>query len=388
MMNHIREHINKTINEMVELRHSIHQSPELGYNEHHTGDKIAALLTKWGFEVARGIGKTGIVGTLKVGNSKKTIGIRADMDALPIVEETNLAYSSKNEGVMHACGHDGHTTILLTAARYLAETKNFDGTVRVIFQPAEESYGGGKAMIDDGLFQKFPCDRIYGLHNWPGFPAGSLRFTKGPMMASVDTAYITVRGKGGHGARPETTIDPIVAASSIVMALQTIVSRNVPPLEAALITVGMFKGGSVSNVIPEEVKMDLTIRAFSTKVRDLLQERICKLAKSQAESYGAEAIINYERGYPVTVNDADSIDFALGVAKKLVGDENIVENAEPLTPSEDFSYMLEKVPGAYIIMGNGDSAGLHTPHYNFNDDGIAVGASLWGALVEEYLKKS
>ena len=387
-MKHIREHIEKTIDEMVAIRHQIHQNPELGFNEHKTGDKVASLLESWGFDVVRGVGKTGIVGTLKVGHGKKVIGIRADMDALPIEEETNLDYSSKNEGVMHACGHDGHTTILLTAARYLAETKNFDGTVRVIFQPAEESYGGGKKMIDDGLFERFPCDRIYGLHNWPGFPSGTLRFTKGPMMASVDTAYITVRGKGGHGARPETTIDPIVAASSIVMALQTIVSRNVPPLEAALVTVGMFKGGSVSNVIPEEVKMELTIRAFSAKIRDLLQERICKLAKSQAESYGAKAIINYERGYPVTVNDAESIDFALGVAKQVVGDKNVVENAEPLTPSEDFSYMLEKVPGAYIIMGNGDSAGLHTPHYNFNDDGIAVGATLWGALVEKYLAKA
>ena len=387
-MKHIREHIDKTIDEMVAIRHQIHENPELGFNELKTGDKVASLLKSWGFDVVRGVGKTGIVGTLKVGHGKKIIGIRADMDALPIEEETNLDYSSKNEGVMHACGHDGHTTILLTAARYLAETKNFDGTVRVIFQPAEESYGGGKKMIDDGLFEKFPCDRIYGLHNWPGFPSGTLRFTKGPMMASVDTAYITVRGKGGHGARPETTIDPIVTASSIVMALQTIVSRNVPPLEAALVTVGMFKGGSVSNVIPEEVKMELTIRAFSAKIRDLLQERICKLAKSQAESYGAKAIINYERGYPVTVNDAESIDFALGVAKQVVGDKNVVENAEPLTPSEDFSYMLEKVPGAYIIMGNGDSAGLHTPHYNFNDDGIAVGATLWGALVEKYLAKA
>ena len=387
-MKHIREHIDKTIDEMVAIRHQIHENPEMGFNEHKTGDKVASLLESWGFDVVRGVGKTGIVGTLKVGNGKKVIGIRADMDALPIEEETNLDYSSKNKGVMHACGHDGHTTILLTAARYLAETKNFDGTVRVIFQPAEESYGGGKKMIDDGLFERFPCDRIYGLHNWPGFPSGTLRFTKGPMMASVDTAYITVRGKGGHGARPETTIDPIVAASSIVMALQTIVSRNVPPLEAALITVGMFKGGSVSNVIPEEVKMELTIRAFSPEVRKLLQERICKLAKSQAESYGAEAIINYERGYPVTVNDAESIDFALDVAKQIVGDKNVVENAEPLTPSEDFSYMLEKVPGAYIIMGNGDSTGLHTPQYNFNDDGIAVGATLWGALVEKYLAKA
>lgn len=386
-MNHIRAHIEKTIDEMIKLRHSIHAYPELGYQEHRTGNTVAGLLEKWGFEVSRGIGKTGIVGTLRVGNSNKTIGIRADMDALPIEEQTNLEYASKNPGVMHACGHDGHTTILLTAARYLAETKNFDGIVRVIFQPAEESYGGGKAMIDDGLFEKFPCDRIYGLHNWPGFPAGTLRFTKGPMMASVDTAYITIRGKGGHGARPETTIDPIVAASSIVMALQTIVSRNVPPLEAALITVGMLKGGSVSNVIPDEVQMELTIRAFSPEVRALLEQRICQLVKLQAQSYNAEAAINYERGYPVTVNDVASVDFALDVAKKLVGDENVVENAEPLTPSEDFSFMLEKVPGAYIIMGNGDSAGLHNPHYNFNDEGIAVGASLWGALVEKYLEK-
>ncbi|MHC5306180.1 M20 aminoacylase family protein [Bartonella sp. LJL80] len=386
-MDHIRQHIEKTLPEMVAIRRAFHENPELSYDEHQTGDKVAELLAGWGFEVTRGLGKTGLVGTLKVGNSQKSIGIRADMDALPIYEQTNLPYASKNEGVMHACGHDGHTTILLTAARYLAETRNFDGTVHLIFQPAEEGHAGAKAMIDDGLFDKFPCDKIYGLHNWPGFPAGSLRFAKGPMMASVDTAFVTIHGKGGHGARPETTVDPIVAASSIVMALQTIVSRNVPPLEAAIVTVGMFQGGAVSNVIPDEVKMELTIRAFSPQIRQQLESRICKIIHAQAESYGAKASIHYEHGYPVTVNDADATDYACTIAEKLVGRDNVVDNAEPLTPSEDFSFMLEKVPGAYIIMGNGDSAGLHNPHYNFNDDIIPVGASLWGALVESYLVK-
>lgn len=384
----IREHIENFQAEMVAIRHSIHENPELGYEEVATSNKVAELLTKWGFNVTRNIGKTGLVASLKVGNSAKSIGIRADMDALPIFEETNLPYASKNQGKMHACGHDGHTTILLAAARYLSETKNFDGAVNLIFQPAEEGGAGAQAMINDGLFEKFPCNRIYGLHNWPGFPAGSLRFTKGPMMASVDTAYITVLGKGGHGAAPETTIDPVVVASSIVMALQTIVSRNVAPSHAAIVTVGVFQAGSASNIIPNEVKLELTIRAYTLEVRKHLEERIKTIVTKQAESYGAKVDIRYQHGYPVTVNDVEATDYAQIIAEKLVGFENVVADAPPLTPSEDFSVMLEKVPGCYVIMGNGNSAGLHSPNYNFNDEIIPVGASLWGSLVEDYLKTS
>lgn len=384
----IREHIENFQAEMVAIRHSIHENPELGYEEVATSNKVAELLTKWGFNVTRNIGKTGLVASLKVGNSAKSIGIRADMDALPIFEETNLPYASKNQGKMHACGHDGHTTILLAAARYLSETKNFDGAVNLIFQPAEEGGAGAQAMINDGLFEKFPCNRIYGLHNWPGFPAGSLRFTKGPMMASVDTAYITVLGKGGHGAAPETTIDPVVVASSIVMALQTIVSRNVAPSQAAIVTVGVFQAGSASNIIPNEVKLELTIRAYTLEVRKHLEERIKTIVTKQAESYGAKVDIRYQHGYPVTVNDVEATDYAQIIAEKLVGHEQVVADAPPLTPSEDFSVMLEKVPGCYVIMGNGNSAGLHSPNYNFNDEIIPVGASLWGSLVEDYLKTS
>lgn len=382
----IQNHIKQFLPEMIAVRHDLHAHPELAYEEKRTSDIVAGLLEKWGYEVTRGVGKTGVVATLRVGNSKKTIGIRADMDALPIHEQTNLAYASKTEGVMHACGHDGHTTILLTAARYLAETKNFDGTVHLIFQPAEEGLGGAKAMIDDGLFEKFPCDAVYGLHNWPGLPAGTFCFISGPAMASVDTVYITIEGRGGHGAIPEKTVDPIVAASSVVMALQTIVSRNISPFQPAVVTVGLFQGGSASNIIPDSVKLELTVRAFSQEVRALLEERICTLVRAQAASYGARADIVYEHGYPVLVNHKAETAFVQKVAENLVGKKQVIGNALPQTPSEDFAFMLEKRPGSYLFLGNGDSLGLHNPNYVFNDDIISVGAGLWGALVESYLR--
>jgi len=382
----IQSHIRYFLPDMIAVRHDLHAYPELAYEEHRTGGIVAGLLEKWGYEVTRGMGKTGVVGTLRVGSGKKSIGIRADMDALPMREQTNLAYTSRNDGVMHACGHDGHMAILLTAARYLAETKNFDGTVHLIFQPAEEGGGGAKAMIDGGLFKKYPCDAVYGLHNWPGEPAGMFRFISGPMMASVDTVYITIEGRGGHGAIPERTVDPIIVASSVVMALQTIVSRNVSPLEKALVTVGLFQGGCASNIIPDSVKLELTVRAFSQEIRELLKERICALVSAQAASYGARAEINYEAGYPPLVNHEAETVFVQRVAEELVGKDRVIDNASPVTPSEDFAFMLEECPGSYLLLGNGDSAGLHNPNYVFDDNVIPVGASLWGALVESYLR--
>ncbi|UXN06049.1 M20 aminoacylase family protein [Bartonella sp. HY761] len=384
----IQKHIESFLGEMITIRHDLHMYPELGFNEHRTSGKVAELLEQWGFDVTRNIGQTGVVASLKNGTSNKSIGIRADMDALPIEEQSNVDYTSKNNGLMHACGHDGHTTILLTAARYLSETRNFDGTIHLIFQPAEEGYAGAQAMIEDGLFEKFPCDAVFGLHNWPGSPVGHMTFLKGPMMASVDTAYITIEGRGGHGAIPEKTIDPIVAASSIVMALQTIVSRNVSPLNSTIITVGKFVGGHVSNVIPDSVELELTIRAFSAEDRALLAERICALVEAQASSFGARANINYEYGYPVLINDDQQTEFATTVAQNLWGDDKVTAKGNPVTPSEDFAFMLEKRPGTYIFLGNGDSAGLHNPHYVFNDRLLEIGATYWGELVETYLKKA
>lgn len=382
----IQNHIKQFLPEMIAVRHDLHAHPELAYEEKRTSGIVAGLLEKWGYEVTRGVGKTGVVATLRVGNSKKTIGIRADMDALPIHEQTNLAYASKTEGVMHACGHDGHTTILLTTARYLAETKNFNGTVYLVFQPAEEDLGGAKAMIDDGLFERFPCDAVYGLHNWPGLPVGTFCFISGPAMASVDTVYITIKGRGGHGAVPDRAVDPIVAASSVVMALQTIVSRNISPFQTAVVTVGLFQGGSASNIIPDSVRLELTVRAFSQEVRTLLEEHICTLVRAQAASYGARAEIVYEHGYPVLVNHKAETAFVQKVAENLVGKKRVIGNTPPKTPSEDFAFMLEKRPGSYLFLGNGDSLELHNPNYVFNDEIISVGAGLWGALVESYLR--
>ncbi|AQS42403.1 MAG: Amidohydrolase [Candidatus Tokpelaia hoelldobleri] len=385
-MDKIRSHIDGFVSEMVEIRHDIHAHPELAFEEKRTSELVANLLAEWGFEVTRGFGKTGVIGTLRAGDGKKSIGLRADMDALPIHEETNLPYASKYAGKMHACGHDGHTTILLTAARYLAETKNFNGTVHLIFQPAEENFGGGLTMVKEGLFEKFPCDVVYGLHNWPGIATGTVQVRSGPTMASVDTVYVTLTGKGGHGAQPHTTVDPIVAGASIVMGLQTIVSRNVPPVEPAVITTGLFQGGTISNVIPGTVKMELTVRSLSQKVRKLLEERIRTLINDQAASFNASAEIRYERGYPVLVNSEKETAFVEEIAQQLLGKKQVSRVPEPVMGSEDFSYMLEKCPGSYLFMGTGEGADVHNPGYVFNDEIIPIGGSLWGALVEAYLR--
>ncbi|WP_295895079.1 M20 aminoacylase family protein [uncultured Bartonella sp.] len=372
--------------EMIAFRHEMHQNPELLGQESKTSDKVADLLEHYGYSVTRHIGGNGIVASLTNGDGQKSIGIRADMDALPIKEETNLAYASTNEGVMHGCGHDGHTTILLAAARALAMTKKFNGTVHLIFQPAEEIGAGAKAMIADGLFERFPCDAVYGLHNWPGLEQGKIQFTQKAMMASVDAVKIVIYGKGGHGAKPEAAIDPIVVASSTIMAMQTIVSRNVGPLDSAIISTGSIHGGEAFNIIPDSVTISMTVRTFSSDVQNLIEKRIKKIVGSQAESFGARAFVQYDRLVPALVNHPQCTKFALDVGKKLLGSDKIVEDETPTTVSEDFAFMLKACPGAFFFLGNGESASLHSPHYNFDDRNIVSGAVFWCGLVESVLQ--
>ncbi|QND24936.1 amidohydrolase (plasmid) [Rhizobium leguminosarum bv. viciae] len=373
------------LDEIIALRHDLHQYPELAFQELRTSKLVASRLSSWGYEVATGIAGTGIVGTLRRGEGKKRIGIRADMDALPIEEATGLAYASSNPGVMHACGHDGHTSILLAAARYLAESGNFSGTLRLIFQPAEEIGAGARKMISEGLFERFPVDAVFGLHNWPGVPEGQFGFVTGPAMASVDQAVIKIIGKGGHGAEPHRAVDPVLASASFITALQSVVSRNVDPQDMAVVTVGSIHAGSASNVIPESVEMKLTMRAFSETVRQLLRERIPALARAQAESFGAEADVNYRLGFPALVNHAGETEFAKRVAYDALGAEAIEEDFRPRTASEDFAFMLQANPGSYLFVGNGDSAPLHSAHYNFSDAIIAPAARYWVRLAETFL---
>ncbi len=395
-MKEIRDLIEADLDDFIQLRHDIHEHPELAFNETRTSDKVAQLLQEWGYQVERGIGGTGLVAQLKMGNSPKSIGIRADMDALPIHEESGVGYSSTHEGKMHACGHDGHTTILLAAAKALATRKTFNGTVNLIFQPAEEfgrPNSGAARMIADGLFDKFPCDAVFGMHNMPGYPQGQLHFHDGWMMASSDVVTITVKGVGGHGAKPHNTKDPIVAASSIVMALQTIVARNMSPLDSAVVTVGMFHAGVANNVIPEQAELKLTVRCFKPEIRQLLKERIVAVAKAQAESFNVVAEIDYQFGYAPVFNTSKETQFARQVARLVVDEGEIVDQTEPLAGSEDFAFMLEKCPGCYLFIGNGlkelDAASgydLHNPHYDFNDKNIAIGATYWVTLAEQFLK--
>ncbi|OGA97595.1 MAG: amidohydrolase [Burkholderiales bacterium RIFCSPHIGHO2_12_FULL_69_20] len=375
--------------EMLATRHQIHANPELGFEELATSDLVAERLQRWGYAVHRGLGKTGVVGTLVCGDGQKRLGIRADMDALPIVETSGRPWASRVLGKMHACGHDGHTTMLLGAARHLAATRAFNGTLHVVFQPAEEGMGGARVMIEDGFFEQFPCDAMFALHNMPGLPEGQFGFITGPAMASSDSATITVRGKGGHGAMPQAAVDPVVAASAIVMALQTIVSRNVPPLDMGIITVGAFHSGTTFNVIPETAELKLTIRALRPEVRDQLERRIKEVVHAQASVYGATAEVQYDRRYPVLVNDAESTDFARQVARDWVGEAGMVPNLPPLTGSEDFSFFLEKCKGSYLLLGNGVGAEggcmVHNPGYDFNDRCLGTGASYWVRLAQAFL---
>jgi len=378
--------------DMVALRHHIHAHPELAYEEFATSDLVASRLTEWGYTVHRGLAGTGLVGTLQRGTSGKRLGLRADMDALPIQETTGLPYASQVPGKMHACGHDGHTAILLAAARAIAQNPDFDGTLNLIFQPAEEGLGGGKRMVEDGLFERFPCDAIFALHNMPGFPVGKFGFKEGPFMASSDSVTVTVTGRGGHGSAPHLAADPVVAAAHIVVALQTIVSRNVDPRDMAVVSVGAIHGGDAPNVIPGSVLMRLTVRAYRPAIRAMLRERITELVQSQARTLGVSAEVDYHWRYPALVNDDASTAFARQVALDWLGDDGLLPPLQPLTGSEDFSFMLEQCPGSYLIVGNGEGEHhatggcmVHNPGYDFNDAILPIAASYWVQLVRRFL---
>lgn len=377
--------------ELREIRHQIHENPELGLQEFKTSALVAEKLRQWGYEVEQGLATTGVVATLKVGDGEKSIGLRADMDALPIYENSGKPWASKHPGLMHACGHDGHTTILLGAARYFAETRRFNGTLRLIFQPAEEMINGGEIMVKEGLFDRFPCDVIFGMHNMPGLPVGKFFFQPGALMASMDQFHITVRGCGGHGAIPHKAIDPVLVAAHITTALQSIVSRNVDPLEAAVITVGSIVAGEAANVIPDSAEMKISVRYLSRDTRQLLLTRIPALAQAQAASFGATAEVTHVNGTPVLVNDEEMARFAWQVACKTFGEDRAEFGIKPLMGSEDFSFMLEAQPkGGFLLFGNGDvgegSCMVHNPGYDFNDASLVPASSYWGALVEAWLQ--
>src|ERR1700719_4711313 len=371
-------------------RRDIHEHPELEYDVHRTAAFVAERLREFGCdEVATGLGRTGVVGVIKgrkpAGNANvKTIGLRADMDALPIEEATGLPYASKTSGKMHACGHDGHTAMLLGAARYLAETGNFAGDAVVIFQPAEEGGFGAAAMIKDGLFDRFAIDQVYGMHNGPGIPVGSFAIRPRPIMASTDAVNIRIEGRGGHAARPHISIDSVLVGAQLITALQSIVSRSVDPLESAVVSICEFRAGNARNVIPQTAELKGTVRTLTSEVRALVEKRVREVVAGVAQMTGAKIELDYDHGYPVTVNHASQTDFATQVAKEIAGDANVREMA-PMMGAEDFAYMLEQRPGAFIFCGNGDSAGLHHPAYNFNDEAIVYGTSYWIKLVENTL---
>ena len=379
--------------EMVALRQTLHANPELGFEEHQTSELVASQLERWGYVVHRGVGRTGVVATLQNGQGKR-LGLRADMDALPITELTHLPYASRNAGLMHACGHDGHTATLLAAARVLGITRAFSGTLTFIFQPAEEGLGGAQAMLDDGLFERFPCDTLYAFHNAPGYAAGLLGFRPGVIYSSSDTAIITVHGQGGHGAKPHQAVDPILVASYLVIALQSIVSREVDPNELAIITVGAFLAGQAPNVIPASAELRLTVRARSEAVRAQLRERITAMAQQLAAAHGARAEVDYRWRYPVTINDIGATTFAANVARTFVGESGLIPSLPAGLPSDDFGLMLKQVPGSYFVVGNGTGAALgeggcmvHNAGYDFNDRILPSTASFFVTLAQAYLKR-
>lgn len=378
----------RQLDELTEFRRDLHRNPEVLYDLERTAARVAEALRAAGVdEVVTGIGRTGVVGVIRgrSDTSGRVIGLRADMDALPITEETGAPWASTKPGMMHACGHDGHTTMLLGAARHLAESRAFDGTVVVIFQPAEEGGAGAKAMIDDGLFERFPVQEIYGLHNWPGLPVGHFAIRSGPIMASLDEIRIRVDGIGGHAAFPHSTVDPVTVTAALIQAVQTIVSRNVDPLKSAVVSITTIHGGDAFNIIPSTMTLTGTVRTLEEGVRDLVEKRLRKAVAGIADAFEAKAELDYIRNYPVTVNNPQKVENAVRAAVEVSGAANVTTDIPPSMVGEDFAFMLGVVPGAFIFAGNGPSAGLHNPKYDFNDELIPYGCSYWTTLVRQLL---
>ncbi len=375
--------------EMTEWRRDIHRHPELKYEENRTSDLVAEKLHEFGIEIHRGLAKTGVVGTIRNGDGP-SIGLRADLAALPLEEKNTFKHASSNPGKMHACGHDGHTAMLLGAAKYLASSKNFKGTVNFIFQPAEEGGGGGELMIKEGLFEKFPVDSVYGLHNWPGMPAGTFGVGAGPIMAAADLFDLTINGRGGHAALPDQCIDPIVIAAQVVSALQTITSRNTHPVDSVVISVTQIHAGDAYNVIPDSVRMHGTVRTFLPETRDKIPSSMLRVAEGVCAAYGATCELNYKTGYPATINAVPESEISAKAVVDLLGEDKIIRNPTPSMGAEDFSYMLQARPGCYVWLGIGPGKGefgcmLHSSHYDFNDDVLPTGASYWATLVKNEL---
>ena len=384
--------------ELQAIRRNLHAHPELSYQEQRTADVVAEKLTEWGIPIIRGMGITGVVGIIKRGTSPRAIGLRADMDALPMQEFNTFAHASKHDGKMHACGHDGHTTMLLGAAHYLAKFGTFDGTVYVIFQPAEEGGAGAKRMIDDGLFERCRMQAVYGMHNWPGAVAGSFGVTPGPMMASSNEFDVTIKGKGAHAAQPHKGIDPIMVAVQIAQSWQTIISRNTSPLDSGVLSITQIHSGSATNIIPDEAKMIGTVRTFTLPVLDLIEQRMRDIAAHTAAAFGATITFDFKRNYPPLINHPEQTAFAVSVMQQIVGVDQVDALVEPTMGSEDFAFMLQKMPGCYVFIGNGEGAhremghglgpcNLHNPSYDFNDDLLPIGATYWVRLAEASLLK-
>ncbi|CAH2600441.1 Amidohydrolase [Rhodovastum atsumiense] len=377
--------------ELTAWRQDLHAHPELGFEERRTSEQVAALLRSWGIEVTTGIATTGLVGTLRRGNGNRAIGIRADMDALPMDEANDFAHRSRNPGRMHACGHDGHTAMLLGAARYLAESGTFDGTVHFIFQPAEEGGGGGRVMVEEGLFERFPCDMVFGAHNDTTLPVGTIVAAEGVASANSDRFLLTITGRGGHAARPHVSIDPVVVGAHVVLALQSIVSRRTDPLESAVISITQFHSGSASNVIPQEAVLHGSVRTLKDTVQDEVQRLVERVAAATAAAHDAVAEVDYRRGYPSIINDAEATERAALAAARLVGEQHVVRRRPSGLGGEDFSFMARKVPGCFVRFGqaNGEkgSVPVHHPRYDFNDEILPLGASYWASLVEQELPR-
>jgi hippurate hydrolase len=392
---HLIESIVTNAASMATIRRDLHAHPELCFQEVRTADVVAAKLSEWGIPIHRGLGTTGVVGIVKAGSSDRAIVLRADMDALPMQEFNTFAHASQHPGKMHACGHDGHTAMLLAAAHYFSDNRNFDGTVYLVFQPAEEGGGGAREMIKEGLFEKFPVQAVFGMHNWPGASVGKFAVSAGPVMASSNEFKITVRGKGGHAALPHNAIDPVPVACQMVQAFQTIISRNKKPVDAGVISVTMIRAGEATNVIPDSCELQGTVRTFTIEVLDMIEQRMREVAQHTAAAFGAQCEFEFVRNYPPTINAAHEADFARGVMASIVGASNVGEQ-EPTMGAEDFSYMLQAKPGCYSFIANGDGAHremghgggpcmLHNPSYDFNDDLIPLGATYWARLAEAWL---